>query len=164
MQTCCQTCEIYATLGDVQRIAAHTGRDDFHEFRAPANPVYLDHDEDPTWRDGVFQPDGTRRVLKRERGGDCTFLGPHGCTLPGDVRPLVCRIYPYDYTEAGIIPDELAPGCPLELLRNGETLISALDMNIADAERWRSQLYAEIHAEMEGREDIEWSKRDACPT
>ena len=82
MKTCCQTCEIYTTLGDVQRIAAHVGREDFHEFRAPANPVYIDHDDDPTWRDGVFQADGSRRVLKKQAGGDCTFLGERGCVLP----------------------------------------------------------------------------------
>ncbi len=35
MKTCCQTCEIYVSPGDVERISAHTGRRDFYEFRAP---------------------------------------------------------------------------------------------------------------------------------
>jgi Fe-S-cluster containining protein len=152
MKTCCQTCEIYTTIGDLQRITDYTGRDDFYEFRAPANPAYIDQDDDPTWRDGVFQADGTRRVLKKQANGDCTFLGSAGCVLPLETRPLVCRIYPYDYTEAGI-QDELSHGCPLELLKPEQTLIQALDMNVVDAERWRSMLYAEIHAEMNARGD-----------
>lgn len=146
MQTCCQTCEIYTTPRDVERIAEHTGREDFYDYRAPDNPDYLDHDDDCAWRDNVFRADGTRRVLKREPSGDCTFLGAHGCTLPLDVRPLVCRLYPYDYDEQGIKPT-LSKGCPLELLRPGQGLIQALDMNLHDAERWHAQLYDEIRLE-----------------
>ena len=146
MRTCCQTCEIYVTLGDVDRIEKFTGRKDFHEYRVPDNPQYSDQDDDPTWRDGVFGEDGSRRVLKRSNDG-CVFLGDHGCTLPLETRPLVCRIYPYEYSENGI-DKELAVGCPLELLSPGQGLIEALDMNLADAERWQEQLYAEIHQEL----------------
>jgi uncharacterized protein len=145
-KTCCQVSEVYVTLGDVERIADHSGRGDFHHFAAPANPVYEPDDEDATWRDLVFQPDGTRRVLRRRPDGDCEFLGPEGCTLPLDVRPLLCRIYPYDFTDQGILHD-LAPGCPLELLRPQQGLIEALDMNLTDARAWHGQLYAEIHGE-----------------
>lgn len=146
MRTCCQTCEIYATPGDVQRIAEHTGVAGFYEYHTPLDVVYLDHEDDPAWRDHVFRPDGTRRVLKRQANGDCTFLGPQGCVLPLEVRPLVCRIYPYDYTEQGI-RNELAEGCPVELLRPRQTLIEALEMNVTDAQRWHRQLYAEIRLE-----------------
>jgi len=142
-RTCCQLSEVYVTLGDVQRIAAHTHRSDFHDYAIPDNPVYLPDDDDPAWRDGVFRPDGTRRVLRRRPQGDCVFLGPGGCTLPMDVRPLLCRIYPYDFDEHGL-RSELAPGCPLELLRPGEGLIEALYMNRTDAEAWHEQLYEEI--------------------
>jgi Fe-S-cluster containining protein len=147
MKTCCQTTEIFVTLGDVARIEAHTGRGDFHEFRPAHNPDYSDQDDDPIWRDAVFRPDGTRRVLKKQPGGDCTFLGTAGCTLPLKVRPLICRIYPYDYNAEGIV-DELAPGCPLELLRPGLTLIDELGMNRAEAERWHEQLYHELRNEL----------------
>jgi Fe-S-cluster containining protein len=85
-------------------------------------------------------------VLRREPGGDCTFLGAAGCTLPLEVRPLVCRMYPYDYTEHGIRAS-LSEGCPTQLLRPGETLLRALDMRRDDAERWRAQLYAELALE-----------------
>ena len=146
MRTCCQTCEIYVTLGDVDRIEKFTGRTDFYEFRAPENSQYLDQDDDPTWRDGVFREDGSRRVLKRSADG-CTFLGDHGCVLPLETRPLVCRIYPYEYTEDGIA-EELAVGCPLELLKPDQGLIEALDMNLPDAQGWQKQLYAEIRQEL----------------
>jgi Fe-S-cluster containining protein len=142
-KTCCQVSEIHVTLGDVRRIAAHTGQTDFHEFRLPDNPSYADQDDDPLWRDNVFQPDGSRRVLLRRPDGDCTFLGQAGCVLPLEVRPLVCRLYPFEYTADGIT-DDLSTGCPLELLAPGQHLIAALDMHIEDARRWQKQLYAEI--------------------
>jgi uncharacterized protein len=155
MKTCCQTSEVYITPGDVGRIREYTGQDGFHEFRAPVNPVYLDQEDDPAWAHFVFREDGTRRVLKRHPAGDCTFLGEAGCRLPLEVRPLVCRLYPYDYTEEGI-REELAQGCPLELIRPGLTLIDELGMNRSDAERWHGMLYREIRQERphEDRSDV----------
>lgn len=147
-KTCCQVSEVYATPGDVQRISEYTGREDFTEFRAPVNESYGDQDDDPLWRDRVFREDHTRRVLKREPSGDCTFLTEQGCMLPYETRPLVCRLYPYEYTEIGIA-DDLADGCPLELLKPGQGLIEALDMNIENARRWHRMLYDEILLEPE---------------
>jgi len=143
MKTCCQTAEIFVTPGDVSRIESHSGRDDFHEYRLPENPIYRPDGSDPPWDEGAFEPDGTRRVLKRQANGDCTFLGAEGCILPLEVRPLICRIYPYDYDATGMLP-ELARGCPVELVRPGKGLIDELGMNLQDAERWRKQLYDEI--------------------
>lgn len=147
-RTCCQRSEIYATPGDVRRIGLHTQRDDFTEYRVPANPDYLDQDDDPVWREKVFRADNSRRVLKRQPDGDCTFLGESGCTLPLEIRPLVCRLYPYDYTAAGLLVD-LVEGCPLELLPPGQGLIEALEMNRDDAVRWHRQLYEEIQMEVD---------------
>lgn len=142
-QTCCQGTDIVVTLGDVQRIADFVGRRDFTEFRGPANANYADQDDDPVWRDNVVCADGTRRVLRQRENGDCTFLGPVGCTLPIHVRPLICRLYPFDYTADGI-RHELASGCPVELLGPGQQLLTVLDMHRADADRWHRQLYAEV--------------------
>jgi Fe-S-cluster containining protein len=151
MKTCCQTAEVFVTQGDVARIERHTGQGSFAEFRRPDNPAYIhpEDDEDPVWRDSVFRSDGSRRVLKKQANGDCTFLGAAGCTLPLEVRPLVCRIYPFDYTSEGL-QSELATGCPLELLPPGQGLIEALAMNRSDAERWRRQLYGELVGERPG--------------
>ncbi|QDU25261.1 hypothetical protein ETAA8_03250 [Anatilimnocola aggregata] len=146
MKTCCQTCDIYTTLGDVGRIEAYTGQTGFTEFRGPAIPDYADQDDDPIWRDNVFRPDGTRRVLKKQANGDCTFLGNAGCILPLETRPLICRLYPFSYDADGIT-DELSTGCPTELLRIGQGLLEALDMNLTDAQRWHRQLYEELPKE-----------------
>jgi uncharacterized protein len=149
MKTCCQTSEVYVSPGDVRRIREHTGRNDFYERRVPEDPVYTAEDDDPTWRDNVFADDGTRPVLRRRPDGDCGFLGSAGCVLPLETRPLVCRLYPFLYTARGI-EDRLGEGCPKELLRPGQGLISALSMNRAAAERWRTQLYEEILEERHG--------------
>ena len=144
-KTCCYF-EIYVTPGDVERIAAFSGRTDFHEFRVPADADYLDQDDDPAWRDHVAGEDGRRRVLKCRADDACTFLGPHGCALPLEARPLVCRLHPFEYTEAGISA-ELSDSCPTHLLKHGQTLLIALDMNLEDARRWHRQLYEEIRGE-----------------
>jgi Fe-S-cluster containining protein len=144
-KTCCYF-EIYVTAGDVRRIAAHSGRSDFYERRVPADAEYLDQDDDPVWRDHVAGADGRRRVLKHREDDACTFLGPCGCALPLEVRPLVCRLHPFEYTEAGI-SDELSDSCPRHLLKHGQTLLIALDMHLEDARRWHRQLYAEIRCE-----------------
>jgi Fe-S-cluster containining protein len=148
MRTCCQTSEVYATPADVRRIEAHIGRSDFYEYRVPSDPIYLQHDDDPNWPLYVIQPDGTRRVLRRQKDGGCTFLGERGCVLPLDIRPLICRIYPYDFNESGI-KEALCTGCPSELLRPGQTLVQALVMNRDEAEAWRKQLYKDIREESE---------------
>ncbi|MCA9263403.1 MAG: YkgJ family cysteine cluster protein [Planctomycetales bacterium] len=145
-KTCCQTSEVYTTPEDVQRIAHYTNHQDFTEYRAPDNAEYADQDDDSAWQQYVFRSDGTRRVLRREADGDCTFLGEQGCRLPLEVRPLVCRLYPFQYTEAGIDHD-LADGCPLELLRPGLGLLDELEMTRGDADRWHRQLYQEIRLE-----------------
>jgi Fe-S-cluster containining protein len=145
--TCCQKTDVYVTPGDVERIAA-TGERDFYEFRAPSDSVYMQQDDDPIWPRLVYkQPDGTRRLLKQQANGDCYFLGEHGCRLPAEARPLICRLYPFDFNEQGIVPT-LAKGCPLELLPSGQSLLQALQMNYNDADVWRRQLYAELPLEL----------------
>jgi Fe-S-cluster containining protein len=159
---------VHATLGDVRRIAAHTGLNgrDFTEFRPPADPAYADQEDDPAWAQHVFRADGTRRVLKRRANGDCLFLGPHGCRLPLEVRPLICRIYPYDYTEAGLKDGELSKGCPLELVRPELGLIGELEMNVDEARRWHRQLYQEIREREREHENVcereQEQESDAC--
>jgi Fe-S-cluster containining protein len=152
---------VYCTPGDARRIEAHTGKRDFTEFAAPHDPVYFDFEGDPNWERFVFRSDNTRRVLKKQAGGNCTFLGEAGCTLPLEVRPLICRIYPYDFNESGLKPT-LSNGCPLELLRPGLSLLEELHMTDAtDAERWRRQLYQEIREEPHAAQRTEISCESA---
>ena len=148
-RTCCQDTEIHVTLGDMRRIAPYTDGVEVSEFRAPSHPVYDQNREDPVWHQHVFRDDGTRRVLKQQPGGDCVFLGTQGCRLPAQARPLVCRLYPFDYAVDGI-HDQLASGCPVELLRPGQQLLQVLSMDIEEARGLHAQLYREIRESDEG--------------
>ncbi len=141
--TCCQKTDIYVTLGDVRRIAVASSATDFTEYRAAEDASYDQTLEDPFWQHHVFRPDGTRRVLKQQANGDCHFLGAQGCTLALIERPLICRIYPFDYDVDGI-KERPAGGCPVQLLRPGQRLLQVLGMDRAEAERYRAQLYAEL--------------------
>jgi Fe-S-cluster containining protein len=85
-------------------------------------------------------------VLKQQPNGDCVFLGGRGCTLSLEARPLVCRLYPYDFTEQRILA-EPARGCPVELLLPNQRLFEVLELNQRDAVRWHQQLYQEIRME-----------------
>jgi uncharacterized protein len=142
-KTCCQWSQVYTTLGDMGRIRRHTALTGFIEFARPTNPEYVDQSNDPVWQAHVFRRDGTRRILKKLPSGDCVFLGPAGCRLSLEVRPLVCRLYPFSYTAAGIGP-ELETGCPTSLLDPAESLIDALHMSLVKALEWHRILYEEI--------------------
>jgi Fe-S-cluster containining protein len=144
-QTCCQKTEVVLTDGDIQRITSSTGRTDFWEYCTPLNPSYLALQvDDPNWLLYTVRPNDTRPQLKHQPSGDCIFLTPTGCALSIQVRPLVCRLYPYDFTEQGFTGT--VPGCPIHLLEKGQTLFAGIGMNYKDAERWRLQLYQELRA------------------
>lgn len=146
-RTCCQRAQILVTDGDIARIEAHTRRADFWEERPPLDPAYADvDDDDPNWVALTFEPGGTRRVLKRDDAHGCTFLGSAGCTLPTEVRPLVCRLYPFAYNERGItgMDDDYCPTAVLAPPGSGLTMLTVLGMNASEGERWRSALYAEL--------------------
>ena len=144
-RTCCQWTDILVTDGDIQRISAHVDRADFWEYRGPADPdAVKPQSHDPNWLIYTLRADGTRPQLKQQPSGDCTFLTPTGCSLPTEVRPLICRLYPYDYTEQRIAGT--VPGCPLYLLERGQTLSQGIGIRLEDAKRWRQQLYDELQA------------------
>lgn len=150
-KTCCQRAEILVTRGDVDRIAGHTGKTDFWDVRRPLEASYLEEDpEDPNWLAYTTDDQGRRRMLRRKPGGDCTFLGEAGCVLPLETRPLVCRLYPFAYTERGLSGEDV-DYCPTGVLlpadRPGLTMLTVLGMAPVDGERWRGQLYAELRAE-----------------
>lgn len=142
-RTCCQGREIYVTPGDIRRIRAFTGKLQFVEWTCVMDPSYLDQDDDPLWRRHVFGSDGCRRTLKQAVNGDCIFLGPQGCRLPMEVRPLLCRLHPLTYT-AEHIDSQPDAGCPWHLLAAGESLFGAIPMSMELAQQWHHQLYEEI--------------------
>jgi len=141
---CCHAHDICVSSGDVARIAAFSRRapDQFLEFRRPVLAAYLEQDDDPNWLAYVTAPDGSRRLLRQAAGGSCIFLAPTGCELPEQVRPLICRLHPVEYTEAGITG--IAAECPVEHLPPGEKVLVNLGIDLASAEGWRRQLYEEL--------------------
>jgi uncharacterized protein len=145
-KTCCQTSQIFVTLSDVARIEEATGETGFYDRRLPPDPSYEAQDDDSLWARKVFATDGTRRVLDRREDGDCVFLTETGCRLALETRPLVCRLYPFDYDEAGV-REELSHRCPTELLAPGQGLLKVLDMTREQAQPWHTQLYAELREE-----------------
>lgn len=154
--TCCQKTEIYVTINDIKRIAACTSRIDFFEYRAPADPAYLSADNDPLWQRHVFRLDGTRRVLRQQPSGDCIFLTGSGCVLSLEVRPLICRLYPLTYRDAGIEiePDER---CPVQMLCHGKTVIEVFGISMEQAHRWYTDLYLEMMHPEGGTTDENWT-------
>lgn len=140
--TCCQNTRIFLTRGDMERITA-SGARDFHEH--VHIPWAGDAELDPAWR-RTFRPDGLRRVLRHGTGGDCIFLGAEGCALDLATRPLLCRLYPFDYDD-NAIKGVHGHRCPYPESANAPLLLALLGMNRDEAEAWRVQFYREIDAE-----------------
>jgi Fe-S-cluster containining protein len=141
-KTCCQQTDILLTSGDLGRIEEHTGCTEFFEFRPPRDPSSLGEEGDPNWLAYTLRLDGTRRVLRQDPAGNCSFLTPAGCTLPVEVRPLICRLHPVTYTEVGLVG--VSPDCPSHLAPAGGDLLSSVGMDLVMARRWHRQLYDEL--------------------
>lgn len=143
--SCCVKRDILITLGDIERILKAVKSDNYFEYRFPADPKYLNQDDDPNWNHYTLHDNYTRRVLKQQENGHCIFLGKQGCILSMDTRPLVCRLHPFDYNETQLL--SLTDECPVELLDKDCDLITALGMNRVTAEKWRKMLYDELVSE-----------------
>ena len=142
--TCCQGHDIYVTLGDCRRIGHHGQAMDFFEYRGCCHADYADQGDDPLWQQLVFRSDGSRRVLKRLDDGNCIFLGPAGCGLSLDVRPLVCRLYPHLYSAARISGawDDQCPAARIQDRFAMEKGIAGVQWR--QAQLWHHMLYTEI--------------------
>lgn len=134
------------TDGDKVRVASWLASEmragePFWENDWPKGTAAVDDGSDPTWT-RAFHMDGSRPILRHADGGNCMFLGPTGCIMPTDTRPLVCRLYPRNYDEHGFLG--LDAMCPSEVVPEGKTILDLLDTDPDREERWRRQLYTEI--------------------
>lgn len=143
-QSCCQNVKIYLTLGDVERIAKAGQAGDFFALE-PLTPEYEDGGGDAEWNPLILNPDGRRRVIRQKDGGDCWFLGPAGCGLSSEVRPLLCRVYPYDFREYGL--HGICPSCPVSREADWQRVLENSEMRVENVLGWINQLYAEIRKE-----------------
>jgi len=155
--SCCKGTQILLTSGDVLRITRFLGAFDFFTFETP-DPSYTDPGDDPAWLTLTIRPDGRRRVLKRTADKSCTMLADTGCILPLTLRPLICRLHPYTYTEADL--SGIDPTCPISREGDWPALLEQLGMTIIEARQWHRLLYCELRGdnpaggEEDGREQL----------
>lgn len=156
-KTCCQqNIIITLTREDVRRITQATGISDFFEFKYYPDLSCLDvYAYDPNWKKYAFLPGNLKRQIKMNSHGDCIFLGDAGCMLTEDARPLMCRLYPYEYNEYGMIGVVLSEDtiCPVRLIKTGENLAEMLEMPFEPLNQWRIMYYDELRTEYEEREN-----------
>ncbi|HSP78396.1 MAG TPA: hypothetical protein VLQ93_07700 [Myxococcaceae bacterium] len=101
--SCCEVREgeLLATLtrADVARLAAHTGlaaRRFVLEEALTEEEAAGYEARRPLYR-GYFRRQPVRLSLRTTREGACVFLVPgQGCGLPAEVRPVACRLYPFE--------------------------------------------------------------------
>lgn len=145
--SCCKGYQILLTAGDLERISGVLGDRAFFTFEPPV-PEDIAPDYDPTWLPMIMGTAGHVRVLKRTPEKNCCLLTPDGCCLPFDKRPLICRLYPYTYTEQGILGVD--PACPISREKEWGAVLEGLDMPAARATEWLTQLYAEVKSRSPG--------------
>lgn len=140
--TCCQGRAIVLTSGDVERIQAHVPDLNFFQFRTvePDKNCFL---YDAVWEKVFGNGENNVRIVRHDEKGNCCFLRENGCCLSMEVRPLVCRLYPYDYNN-GTLKGVYGHLCPQPERDNGALLLALLGMNRERAESWRILLYREI--------------------
>ena len=143
--SCCVNRHIYVTAEDIHRIRQATGEKDFTVLEAVSGP-YAEQGDDPAWSQYVLA-NRERRVLKRREDGSCHFLGQEGCVMDLATRPILCRLYPYEYAEKGI--QGLDGQCPVS--RSGDPDGDLKEMGMAPGclEAWHRQLYQEIRIPLE---------------
>lgn len=147
---CCKRANIVVTIGDLVRISDYyLHSTSFWEYRLCH---YRPDQNDLLWN-VLFRSDNAARMLKVRDDGHCVMLkDATGCILPMDVRPLVCRLYPYDqFTEQGLedFPDPENSDCPKEFSKHLEdNLADIIGVQRNDAVRWHKQLYDELRIEM----------------
>lgn len=148
--SCCKGTQILLTAGDVGRIARFLNTCSFFTFEVP-DLVYRDPGDDPGWLTLTVRPDGRRRVLKRAADKSCGMLTENGCLLPISVRPLICRLHPYTYTESDI--SGIDPSCPMSHEGNWPALLEQLGMAAFQAREWHRMLYCELRQDKTARSD-----------
>lgn len=136
--TCCRNTEVFLTCGDLRRIG-RVAREPFWRFV----PVMAGGPGgDALWRRVFTHPEGLR-VLKHRDDRNCVFLKEDGCGLDMETRPLICRLYPFEYDDV-CVKGATPTLCPQPEQSNIPLLLALLGMNRDDAEAWRAMLYREI--------------------
>lgn len=150
--TCCEDVrsEIGVTSGDIRRILEFTGRNDFYHLMPVLeenkyileNPANIEKGSEVYVR-YFFDDQGRRNVLKKNEKKACCFLSQDGCALPLDIRPIMCRLYPYHWDDDGNI-EITAFGCPKSLFKDEQEIRAELCIPEEEAKKLITVFYAEI--------------------
>ena len=164
-RSCCEAAddEPLATLtwADVARIqtATHLARTAFVQQEVFSEAEARAYERlRPGWR-GYFRQGTVRLTLARSLGA-CVFLDRRtGCSLPPNVRPTACLLYPFEPTEAawalaverdGSVEGALASGEPrclaVEEADGRGALLRAFGHDALSLEGLRTRLRAEVRA------------------
>lgn len=114
---CCTQFAVCMNNLDVKRIARHTGKKPEQFIDTVSVPLERERDEPAVIIDGSY----CLLVLKRRPGEVCIFYDKHlGCSIH-KTRPMLCRCYPFIYTDSGI--KELSSrSCPKQWIPEGKEL------------------------------------------
>jgi len=142
-KTCCQDADIVVTDKDIERIMS-LGLFNFHDVVFSEKLTQSIFEDDPNYTRYVVDKTGKSQILKKQENGNCIFLSPIGCMLSMDIRPLVCRIYPYnDFNEFGKV--NLAPMfCPKKFKMDSDIIHKEMGLSFDEAKHLVGQLYDEL--------------------
>ncbi|MGC1377815.1 MAG: hypothetical protein WA821_16400 [Anaerolineales bacterium] len=146
--TCCENTEICVTNGDIKRIAVYIGRNDFYHLMPVAEEMKYFYENPFNITKGseiyikcLFDEDGRRNILKKN-GNRCGFLTPVGCELPLNVRPIICRLHPYNWNDNKDI--WLEPHCPESLFKDEQEIKEQVCLPEEEVTRLVDLFYDEI--------------------
>ena len=158
-RSCCGNVNIYLTLADVERIASCGVVEDFYSLE-PLTAEYLDGGGDPNWNALILDESGRRRVVRQKPDGNCVFLSDTGCRLASDKRPLLCRIFPFEFLGEKIIG--ISDYCPVSAVDNWQEVLNESEMNTESSLKWIKQLYREIYQEKNPSEIAAVEDKSVC--
>jgi len=149
---CCKDPLLPLTDRDVARITQKTGVDAL-TFVRWVDRMGIDMDDEP--EAFVRLREGKRVMIMRQGKGGCHFLGPDDrCTIYG-IRPLGCRVFPFDATfgKAGKLRR-------LKLIQATDCLYELDGENDADAMRDMQTRHEGTTAQYQVR-IVEWNREQA---
>ena len=148
--TCCEYTDICVTDGDIKRISDYSGGNDFYHLMPVSEEMKHYYGDYRNVEKGLdiyykylFDEEGKRNILKRVENNRCFFLTPDGCSLPPTAKPIICRLYPYDWNDHKDI--WIDPHyCPKSLFKDEQEIKEYVCLPEAEARRLVDLLYDEL--------------------
>lgn len=149
-RSCCEPDEPHglATLtgGDIVRIRAATGKSARHFVDQEVFTPEEAHAHALLRPANAHAVRGGLRLHLKVRGGACVFHRKgQGCTLSAEVRPLLCRLYPFEVDAFDRIGIAVAGRCHAEESRGAlPDVLESLGTSEREVRRLHAQLAAEL--------------------